>query len=156
MSKDGPELQETEFFIPQHTVVERVGTEGAQYGGPYLDDVQRVEAEVQRAAVEDRKADPENASSIAGTPLLTARQINGDGLVNGAVPDATLDVVVGSPEVDDDGNPTGNKDYLKGTSKKQDNQAQRPAKASSEDVKATEETREHAAKKAVASAKISK
>jgi len=115
---DKPEVKEVEFFYPQHTVAERVDTEGAVYGGPYLDDVQRLEAEKLRAEVEGRKPDLKNPSAIAGTPLLTARQINADGLVNGAKPDQVLGVVVGDPEVDDDGHPTGNKSYLKVKPKK--------------------------------------
>lgn len=143
MPTDSPELEDQEFFIVQHTVAERANTEGAVYGGPYLDDVQRVQAEEQRAAVEDRKPDFDNAPAIAGTPLLTAKQINGDGFVNDAKPDAVLPVVVGDPIKDDDGNPTGEKKYLKSKKNKVT-----PAKKDATDKAAT--------KKAVAAETASK
>lgn len=39
-------------------------------GGTYLDDVQRKEAEIQRAKVEDREADLVNPPAVQGTPVI--------------------------------------------------------------------------------------
>lgn len=128
---DKPELQDTNFYYAQHTAKERLGVEGAALGGPYHDDVLRIEAEKQRAIVEDREPDFENASATAGTPLLTENAINPDGLRRGTVPDQVLPVVVGEPEVDDDGNPTGDKSYLESKVK--------PASTLSEETAKSEE-----------------
>jgi hypothetical protein len=129
---DKPELQDTNFYYPTHNAPERVGTEGAVYGGPYLDDVLRVEAEKLRAIAEDREPDLENASAVAGTPLLTEYAVDPNGVRRGVVPNQVLPVVVGNPEVDDDGNPTGDKSYLESTVK--------PATTINEDTKKAEET----------------
>lgn len=40
-------------------------------GGPYLDEVERRNAETIRAAKEDREPDYDNAPAVAGTPLVT-------------------------------------------------------------------------------------
>lgn len=44
-------------------------------GGPYLDQEQAREAEKRRALVENRDPDYDNPPAIAGTPLVTARQL---------------------------------------------------------------------------------
>lgn len=44
-------------------------------GGPYLDQVERNNAEIVRAAKEGRKPDLENAPATAGTPLVTASEL---------------------------------------------------------------------------------
>lgn len=44
-------------------------------GGPYLDQVERIEAEKRRAFVEDREPDLDNAPATAGTPLVTGGQL---------------------------------------------------------------------------------
>lgn len=44
-------------------------------GGPYLDEVERRNAETIRAAKENRKPDYDNAPATAGTPLVTAAQL---------------------------------------------------------------------------------
>jgi len=44
-------------------------------GGPYLDEVELVEAERRRAAVEQRKPDYEHPSAIAGVSLVAAGQL---------------------------------------------------------------------------------
>lgn len=46
-------------------------------GGPYLDEVERRNAEVIRAAKEGREPDFENAPATAGTPLVTAAVLAG-------------------------------------------------------------------------------
>lgn len=53
-----------------HSIVKRDG-------GPYLDEVERENAEIIRAAKEGRKPDLENPGPTAGTPLLTAAGLVG-------------------------------------------------------------------------------
>ena len=48
-------------------------------GGPYLDQIERIEAEKRRAVIEDREPDdltkPEQLTATAGTPLVTGAQL---------------------------------------------------------------------------------
>lgn len=44
-------------------------------GGPYLDQMEREAAEIQRAKVEDREPDLDNPGSSAGTPLVPISQV---------------------------------------------------------------------------------
>ena len=57
--------EDREFFYPTHLDPMR-----KLPGGTYLDDVQRREAEVQRAKVEKREPDFKNAPAVQSTPLL--------------------------------------------------------------------------------------
>lgn len=73
-----PKEVEVAYTYPTHLDPNRQ----ADPHGIYLDDVQRSQAEVQRAKVEDREPDLENPPAIASTPLMTT--IQAAGLVDGA------------------------------------------------------------------------
>lgn len=49
---------------------------GFRDGGPYLDDVEREEAETRRAKIEDREPHYDNLLATAGTQLVTAAQLD--------------------------------------------------------------------------------
>lgn len=90
--KGKPKEQDQDFTYPTHTDPNRklVCTSN------YLDDVQRHDAEIMRAKVEDREPDLDNPPATQGTPLLPSY------VVRGSVPgdhivesDVTLPVTVG-------------------------------------------------------------
>lgn len=71
-AKEGSDLQDVKFYNPFD------GTKG-RLGGVYLDVVERVTAEEQRAKSEKRKPNLSNAPAVAGTPLVTeAQRFNND------------------------------------------------------------------------------
>lgn len=44
-------------------------------GGPYLDQIAKEQAEIQRAKLEGREPDLDNPPAVAGTPLVTAAEL---------------------------------------------------------------------------------
>ena len=93
------EEKEVEFFHPSQSDPRRYANEGSSTD-VYLDDVQRHEAEKQRARVEGREPDYDNPGSTVGTPLLRREQLNADHrLAHDDQPVAqTLTVFDGEPE----------------------------------------------------------
>lgn len=95
-----PKKQDQDFTYPTHTDPARKLPKTSLY----LDDVQRENAEIQRAKVEGREPDLENPSSTQGTPLLPSYVVQsslpGDHVVS---PDVTLPVVVGRKKEDSKG-----------------------------------------------------
>ncbi len=93
-----PKEVQVDFTYPTHTDPMRA----KDPHGIYLDDVQRENAEIQRAKVEGREPDLENPPSIQGTPLqashIVQSNLPGDFVIK---PDVTLPVVVGVLETDE-------------------------------------------------------
>jgi hypothetical protein len=94
--------EDADYVGPPQTVDKQFtySNRGRDVNGVYLDDIQRRDAEIQRAKVEGREPDLENPGSTQGTPLFLASQVRsnlpGDVVVTD---DVTLPVVVGvSPE----------------------------------------------------------
>lgn len=96
-----PKTVQVDFTYPTHTDPMRA----KDPHGIYLDDVQRENAEIQRAKVEGREPDLENPGSIQGTPLqashIVQSNLPGDYVIKA---DVTLPVVVGVLEVDAEAN----------------------------------------------------
>lgn len=96
--KDGKEIKEQGFVFATHLDPARQipGT------NPYLDDVQRAQAEVQRAAVEGRKPDLKNPPATQGTPLKTVDELRADLPASFSIkPDFTQEIVVGATDEKD-------------------------------------------------------
>lgn len=92
-----PKTEDQDFTYPTHTDPARqlISTSN------YLDDVQRHDAEVLRAKLEDREPDLKNAPATQGTPLLPSyvvqANVPGDHIVES---DVTLPVTIGRNEVE--------------------------------------------------------
>ena len=74
--------------------------------GRYLDDVEREQAEIARARVEDREPDFDDLPATAGTPLVRKELLAPTGHLNGhsieeAEPVTSVDVVIPEDEVTD-------------------------------------------------------
>lgn len=83
----------TEFYVTQKLDERRLvpGT------SPYLDDVERERAEIQRAKVEGREPDLENPPAVQGTPYVTPERARTAGLTTEYVePDFVTDVPTSS------------------------------------------------------------
>lgn len=95
-----PKQEDQDFTYPTHTDPARklISTSN------YLDDVQRHDAEILRAKVEDREPDLENPPSVQGTPLMPSyvvrANVPGDHIVEA---DVTLPVTIGRNEPEDEG-----------------------------------------------------
>jgi len=83
----------TEFYVVQKLDERRL----VPGSNPYLDDVERERAEIQRAKIEGREPDLENPPAVQGTPYVTTERARTAGLTTEFVePDFVADVPVTS------------------------------------------------------------
>jgi hypothetical protein len=83
----------TEFYVTQKLDERRL----VPGSNPYLDDVERERAEIQRAKIEGREPDLENPPAVQGTPYVTTERARTAGLTTEFVePDFVADVPVTS------------------------------------------------------------
>jgi len=83
--ESGAESVDTKFFIAQDGI-------SGRDGGPYLDQVEREQAEIQRAKVEGREPDLDNPGPNAGTVLVTERKLVDNPHSNPSMSNQTSDV----------------------------------------------------------------